>query len=61
MIAIPAGTDIWVAAGVTDMRQVFTGLSAAAQTVLGHHIREEFACYHGSLRLGVIGVVLATV
>ena len=34
MIALPAGTRIWVAAGVTDMRKGFTGLSATAQTVL---------------------------
>src|SRR5581483_11243217 len=34
MIAVPANTSIWIAAGVTDMRRGFTGLSAAAQTVL---------------------------
>ena len=34
MISPPAGTSIWIAAGVTDMRRGFTGLSAAAQTVL---------------------------
>lgn len=36
MIAPPAGTQIWIAAGVTDMRRGFTGLSALAQTVLKH-------------------------
>src|SRR4051794_8130408 len=34
MIAPPAGTHIWTAAGVTDLRRGFTGLSAVAQTVL---------------------------
>jgi transposase len=34
MIALPSGTTIWIAAGVTDLRRGFTGLSAIAQTVL---------------------------
>ena len=34
MIALPAGTNIWIAAGVTDLRRGFMGLSAVAQTVL---------------------------
>ena len=34
MIAPPAGARIWIAAGVTDLRRGFTGLSAAVQTVL---------------------------
>jgi transposase len=34
MISLAAGTSIWIAAGVTDMRRGFTGLSAVAQTVL---------------------------
>ena len=34
MIALPAGTTIWIAAGVTDLRRGFNGLSAVAQTVL---------------------------
>lgn len=34
MIGLPAGTRIWIAAGVTDMRKGFTGLSATVQTVL---------------------------
>jgi transposase len=28
MIALPAGTQIWIAAGVTSLRRGFTGLSA---------------------------------
>lgn len=31
---IPAGTRIWLAAGITDMRRGFTGLSALVQNVL---------------------------
>src|SRR6476660_1044307 len=34
MIALPAVTQIWIAAGVTDLRRGFTGLSATVQTVL---------------------------
>lgn len=34
MIALAANTEIWIAAGITDMRRGFTGLSAVAQTVL---------------------------
>ena len=34
MISLPSGTNIWIAAGVTDLRRGFTGLSAVAQTVL---------------------------
>lgn len=34
MIGLPGSTEIWIAAGVTDLRRGFTGLSAIAQTVL---------------------------
>jgi transposase len=34
MMTLPTGTQIWIAAGVTDLRRGFTGLSAAVQTVL---------------------------
>ena len=34
MISLAAGARIWIAAGVTDLRRGFTGLSAMAQTVL---------------------------
>lgn len=34
MISLPTGTNIWIAAGVTDLRRGFTGLSAVAQTAL---------------------------
>ena len=36
-IALPSGTTIWLAAGVTDMRRGFTGLSGAVQTVLNEN------------------------
>ncbi|MGB6131051.1 MAG: IS66 family insertion sequence element accessory protein TnpB [Acidobacteriaceae bacterium] len=35
MIQLTAGTRIWIAAGITDMRRGFHGLSAQVQTVLG--------------------------
>ena len=34
MIGLPTGTQIWIAAGVTDLRRGFTGLSGTVQTVL---------------------------
>ena len=34
MIPVPARTKVWLAAGVTDMRKGFNGLSALAETVL---------------------------
>lgn len=34
MISLPAGTRIWIAAGVTDMRCWFQGLAAKVQTAL---------------------------
>jgi len=37
MISLPAGTHIWIAAGVTDMRRGFVGLSAMVQTVLSEN------------------------
>lgn len=34
MIAPPGNTQIWIAAGITDLRRGFTGLSALVQTKL---------------------------
>ena len=34
MIGLPASTQVWLAAGVTDMRKGMDGLAALAQTVL---------------------------
>jgi transposase len=36
MMALPANTRIWIAAGVTDLRRGFSGLSALVQTRLAH-------------------------
>ena len=38
MIELRAGTRIWIAAGVTDMRRGFQGLSAQVQTVLPNYL-----------------------
>jgi transposase len=38
MIPIPAHTKIWLAAGVTDMRKGFNGLSALADKVLSEDL-----------------------
>jgi transposase len=37
MIALPAGTRVWLAAGVTDMRKGMDGLAALAQTTLSQN------------------------
>ena len=34
MIPVPSNTRVWLAAGVTDMRKQFNGLSALAEKVL---------------------------
>jgi transposase len=34
MIGLAAGTRIWIAAGVTDLRRGFAGLSRMVQTAL---------------------------
>lgn len=35
MISLPGGTRVWLAAGATDMRRGFDGLSRQVQQVLG--------------------------
>jgi len=37
MIGMPAGTRIWIVAGVTDLRRWFTGLSGMVQTALAEN------------------------
>jgi transposase len=34
VIQLPVGTKVWIAAGVTDLRRGFDGLSAQVQNVL---------------------------
>jgi transposase len=34
MIALPTGTRVWLAAGITDMRRGMDGLAALAQVAL---------------------------
>jgi transposase len=36
VIALPSSTRVWLAAGATDMRRGFDGLSRQVQEVLGH-------------------------
>jgi len=37
MFALPSGTRVWIAAGVTDMRKGMDGLAALAQTALSEN------------------------
>jgi transposase len=41
MIGFPAGTRIWIAAGVTDMRSGFNTLASKVQTALAE---DPFLC-----------------
>ncbi|WP_425292635.1 IS66 family insertion sequence element accessory protein TnpB [Burkholderia pyrrocinia] len=43
VIGLPAGTRVWIAAGVTDMRCGFQGLAAKVQTMLE---RDPFSSGH---------------
>jgi transposase len=48
MITPPANTRIWIAAGVTDMRRGFTGLSALVQTALEQDpLSGHIFCFRG--------------
>jgi transposase len=52
VIQLPVGTKVWIAAGVTDLRRGFDGLSAQVQNVLheqpfsGHVFKCPFDCTH---------------
>jgi transposase len=47
-ISPPANTQIWIAAGVTDMRRGFPGLSAHVQTVLEQQpLSGHVFCFRG--------------
>ena len=39
MIALPSGTQVWIAAGVTDLRRGFDGLAMQVQSTL---VRDPF-------------------
>jgi transposase len=41
MIALPAGSRVWLAAGVTDLRKGFDGLAAIVQLQLAE---DPFLC-----------------
>ena len=49
MISLPAGTRIWLAAGVTDMRCGFQGLCAKVQTALEENpLAAVFSCFEAA-------------
>ena len=47
MIGLPANTRIWIAAGVTDLRRGFTGLSALVREQAGAEavLRDTCLCF----------------
>jgi transposase len=42
MITLPSNTQIWIAAGVTDLRRGFMGLSALVQKY-SFHVKCQFS------------------
>jgi transposase len=55
MMTVPAGAQIWIAAGVTDLRRGFTGLSAIVRMI---HIRTFSALSHLGYRAKMWSVSL---
>jgi len=55
VIPVPVNTQVWLAAGVTDMRKGFAALAAQAETVLR---QDPFA---GHLSTGPDGVAIFVV
>ena len=53
MIQLPVGTKVWIAAGVTDLRRGFDGLSAQVQNVL-HSSHSPDTCLCSAGRRGDI-------
>jgi transposase len=48
MIALPAGTRVWIAAGVTDLRKGMDGLAALVQTALAENpFSGHVFCFRG--------------
>lgn len=60
MIGLPAGTRIWLAAGMTDMRCGFHGLAAKVQTVLDDNALEGNVFVFRGRRGDLIKVLWAT-
>ncbi len=52
MIGFAAGTRVWLAAGVTDMRKGFDSLAAQAQTVLGR-TRSQVMCFASAVAAAI--------
>lgn len=50
-MGLPAGTRIWIAAGVTDMRAGFNGLAAKVQAVI--FARKKGAAAFGDIFVGM--------
>jgi choline dehydrogenase-like flavoprotein len=48
MIGLPAGTRVWLAAGVTDMPRVTTGNTMAACVVIGERAAEMLEIAHST-------------
>jgi transposase len=60
MIGLPAGTRIWIAAGITDMRSGFNGLAAKVQTALEESPLEGHVFVFRGRRGDLIKVLWAT-
>lgn len=60
MIGLPAGTRIWIAAGITDMRAGFNGLAAKVQLTLADDPFSGHVFVFRGRRGNVIKVLWAT-
>jgi transposase len=60
MIGLPAGTRIWIAAGVTDMRSGFNGLAAKIQVALEENPLDGHVFVFRGRRGDLIKVLWAT-
>ena len=60
MIGLPAGTRIWIAAGVTNMRSGFQGLAAKVQTALQENPLDGHVSIFRGRRGDLIKILWAT-
>ena len=60
MMGLPAGTRIWIAAGVTDMRCGFDGLAAKAQSALDENPFSGHVFVFRGKRGNVVKILWAT-
>ncbi len=61
MISLPAGSRIWLVAGITDMRNGFNGLASKVQNVLKDDPFSEHLCIFNAMAESINGLYKAEV